>query len=162
MKNIIAISATSLLLLANASFADVTGHKEESMQGGYAETTATLYKNGLLVLETHAKSNTPHKGVTAGTFVVGVDAKGRALYISPYFDIPTACGTWDPSPGCSSNVRKNRQDNMSENFAAIIERVEVFVDSRKRDDWSIWQANVKKACELANDLPTPLKAECGK
>jgi hypothetical protein len=59
----------------------VTGsNSKKGMSGGYAEASATFYRNGLIVIVTHSVSSSYTQGTKGSVFVVGSDSKGNALF----------------------------------------------------------------------------------
>ena len=135
---------------------------EVRMQGGVARATAHLYSNGIVSLKTEASSASNWKGVTASVFVIGVDEKGRALYISPNINIPTACGRKDPSSGCSHDVYGTGTDSMDPALAAYITRLDIYISKRDKNFWDINKKKVEDAvalvCKTATDLVPSVKA----
>jgi hypothetical protein len=102
-------------------------NNKKSMGGGYAEAQATFYRSGLTVIETHSVSTSWSQGTRGSVFIVGSDRKGRALFVSPLFNIPTACSKPDT---CSSNRRDTIQHKVNSEVAKYITKIDVYVQDR--------------------------------
>jgi hypothetical protein len=158
--------ALTLLAIPHASSAQsmlspelsgtVISSKKKSMGGGYGEAKATLYRNGLLVVESHAVSSSYTQGTRAQVLVVGSDARGRALFVSPVFKVPTACSKPDT---CSSDRRDIHRYTVNPEVARYISTIQVYVKdggtSSLRD--SI-RTSIVNACGAYDDLPAGAKA----
>jgi hypothetical protein len=149
--------STSSLISPETSGTVNGPNKEVSMGGGYAEAEATFYRNGLVVISTHSKSKSWSQGTKGSVFVVGLDTKGRALFVSPVFDIPTACSRADT---CSSDRRDNVQHNVNAEVAKYIAKVDVYVQDRSggRSAREAINNTIKESCATYNDLPASAKA----
>jgi hypothetical protein len=134
----------------------VKNKQEKSMGGGSAEAEATFFRNGLIVIETRAVSRSWSQGTKASFFVVGSDKKGRALFASPLFDIPTACSKAD---SCSSNRRGTTQHRVNSQLAKYIAKINVYVQDRGSPGLreSI-NKTIKETCGTFDDLPKAAKA----
>jgi hypothetical protein len=72
--------------------------------GKHVTSTATEYRNGLLVLDSYSKNDNWWYGMRPKTLVVAVDNQGRAIWVSQVFNSATLCGVVDPS--CASQRRE--------------------------------------------------------
>ncbi|WP_341739968.1 MAG: hypothetical protein P2A85_13795 [Microcoleus anatoxicus] len=133
------------------------GHGRKSMGGGYAEANATFYRNGLIVIQTHAVSSSYTSGTKGSVFVVGSDSKGRALFASQVFDIPTACSKPD---SCSSNRSGSNQFQINPEVAKYIAKIDIFVQDRSggRSAREVVNHTIKEVYATYNDLPPEVKA----
>jgi hypothetical protein len=129
----------------------------ESMGGGYAEAQAIFYRDGLTVIETHSVSTSYTQGTKGSVFIVGSDRKGRSLFASPVFDIPTACSKPDT---CSSNRRGNVQHRISGELAKYMTKIDVYVQDRSggRSARETINTTIKESCGAYDDLPAAAKA----
>ena len=110
-----------------------TGMKREiivsnrsNMRGGYSTGTATLYRNGKLVIEGAAIATEMLNGVKARVTVVGVNENGNALF-SNSLDIPTACGKLDR---CSSSRKCRSDQDISPAIAQRVSRLNLHFSER--------------------------------
>ena len=151
------VAPTSSLISPETSGTVNGPNKEVSMGGGYAEAEATFYRNGLVVMSTHSKSKSWSQGTKGSVFVVGLDTKGRALFVSPVFDIPTACSRADT---CSSDRRGNVQYQVNSEVAKYVAKVDVYVQDRSggRSAREAINNTIKESCATYNDLPASAKA----
>lgn len=131
-------------------------YKKISMQGGFAEAKVNFFREGMLVFETRAKSDSNVDSVKATVFAVGLDAKGRSLFVSPNFELPRACNKIDI---CSSNRTKNFEYKIDSNLAKYIDEIDVFVNTR----WDAKQLrktmnqNLADNCASYDDLPPKVR-----
>jgi len=128
-----------------------------SMGGGWAEASATLYRDGRLIIQTHAVSEAPMSGTYGRVFVVGVDSKGRSIFVSTLFNMPTACSILDT---CSSNRRRNFQQQIDPVIAKYAAKIDVYVEDADGGK-SAREAILKIIIETwktYNDLPPEVKA----
>ena len=131
-------------------------NNRKSMGGGYAESEGTFYRNGLTVIETHSVSSSLTQGTKGSVFVVGSDSKGRALFASPVFNIPTACSKTDT---CSSNRRDTIQHQVNSELAKYVAKIDVYVQDRGTP--SLRQSintTITQTCGTYDDLPPAAKA----
>jgi hypothetical protein len=152
------VSSQPTATLVKETSGTVNGlNKEVSMGGGYAEAQATFYRNGLTVINSHAKSKSWTQGTKGSVFVVGSDSKGRALFVSPVFDIPTACSKPDT---CSSDRRGTNQYQVNPEVSKYIAKVDVYVQDRSggRSAREAINNTIKEACGTYDDLPASAKA----
>ena len=131
-------------------------NNRKSMGGGYAEAEGTFYRNGLAVIETHSVSSSLTQGTKGSVFVVGSDSKGRALFASPVFEMPTACSKVDT---CSSNRRDTIQHQVNSELAKYVAKLDVYVQDRGTS--SLRQSintTITQTCGTYDDLPPAAKA----
>jgi hypothetical protein len=67
----------------------------------FVQSNATLYRNGLLTLESTNRNRNPWGGLRCHTLIVVQDSAGRAIWVSNEFVDPTRCSLFDPS--CASD-----------------------------------------------------------
>jgi hypothetical protein len=72
--------------------------------GKHVTSTATEYRNGLLMLDSYSKNDNWWYGMRPKTLVVAVDNQGRAIWVSNVFTSATLCGVADLS--CASQRRE--------------------------------------------------------
>ena len=135
---------------------EVVGERYEDMGGGWGGARATLYRNGLLVIEGRAVSNANTSATRTTVNVVGVDSRGRAIFVSRHLDIPTACGRLDT---CSSDRSGRSDQNISPEIARYVSRLNIHISDRQGS--SIYQnitRNITQACNSYDDLPVGVRA----
>lgn len=145
-------------ILPPQTSSEIRGKKEPtSMGGGWAEASATFYRNGLLIVEGHSRSDSRTSGTYAQIFVVGVDSRGRSLFVSNLFDMPTACSLLDT---CSSERRTNFQQRINSDLAQYIARVDVYVADRSggRSAREAFRVTITESCAAYDDLPLAARA----
>lgn len=139
------------------STSEARGENYEDIGGGWAGGKAVLYRNGSLIVTGRAASNANNSATYAGIYVVGVDSRGRALFVSDFFRLPTACGRWDPT--CSSDTGGSYSMNVSPAIAQYVNRLDVIVSGRDQpSSWQRWRSNIQEAVKTYNDLPPEVKA----
>lgn len=128
-----------------------------SMGGGWAEATATFYRNGLLVVDGHTVSDSKTSGTYAYVYVVGLDEKGRSLFVSKSFDMPTACSRWDT---CSHDRRANFQQQINSDLAKYVAEIDVYVADRSsgRSGREVVATTIRETCATYDDLPAAARA----
>ena len=148
---------TSLNMLPQETSGTVKGpNNRKSMGGGFAEAETTFFRNGLAVIETHSVSTSFTQGTKGSVFIVGSDIKGRALFVSPVFDIPTACSRPD---SCSSNRRDTIQHQINSELAKFVAKIDVFVQDRGITDLrESFKRTITETCGTFDDLPSAAKA----
>lgn len=123
---------------------------------GGANTSVTLYRNGFLTLSSEVWSDAKTEGVRAYVFVVFVDFKGRAIYVSNRFNLPTACGKWDPT--CPDLRLVTNSQDLPEIVAKYTKQIDIYHGDRNTPDfWKQQVKNVKKAVNTYDDLPPEAK-----
>jgi uncharacterized membrane protein len=144
-------------LSAPESSSEVVGESYEDMGGGWGGAKATLYRNGLLVIEGQAVSNANNSGTRTTVNVVGVDRKGNAIFVSQPLDIPTACGRWDPS--CPSDRRGRSDQNISPEVAKYVSRLNIHISDRQGPNiYNNFVRNIREACSSYDNLPQGVRA----
>ncbi len=99
----------------NDNGAPISRSKEEDLGANkWLTTKPTLYRNGLMTLDSYAQNRSPFWGMRPKTFIVAVDEKGRAIWVSKVFENRTLCGVFDLS--CASF----RRENFVEQFPASV------------------------------------------
>lgn len=132
-------------------------NNKKSMGGGYAEAEATFYRNGLVIIPTHSVSRSFTNATKGSVFVVGSDTRGRALFASPVFDIPTACSRADT---CSSNRRDTIQHQINSELAKYVAKIDVYVNDRSigRSARQAFNTTITETCGSYDDLPVAARA----
>jgi hypothetical protein len=82
--------------------------------GKHVTSTATQYRNGLLMLDSYSKNDNWWYGMRPKTLVVAVDNQGRAIWVSNVFNSATLCGVADLS--CASQ----RRETFSQQFPGAV------------------------------------------
>ena len=91
-------------------------------------TTATLYRDGLLVLDVFSKCTHPFEPLRGDVAVVAVNAAGRAHWVSEIVECTTAAGIFDPS--YPSQWRQSFSRRFPEAVARRTARLEIFQANR--------------------------------
>jgi len=160
---IILFSSITQVVYANEPLSEETsseihgGVGPTEMGGGWAEASATFYRNGLLMVRGHARSDSNFSGVYAAYIVVGVDRKGRAIFVSNVLEMPTVCSKWD---GCSNNVNSTLRDNISPEIAKYATKIDVYATSTSQGR-SVRESvihTIKESCATYDDLPAVARA----
>jgi hypothetical protein len=152
------ISSSGTNVLSAETSSEVRGGKgPTNMGGGWAEASGTFYRNGLLVVEGHSRSDSRTSGTYAQIFVVGVDSRGRSLFVSNLFDMPTACSLLDT---CSSERRTNFQQQVNSDLAQYVAKVDVYVADRSggRSAREAFKTAITESCAAYDDLPVAARA----
>lgn len=133
------------------------GEKEIRTQGGFAGAKVVFYRNGQYMIEARARSKSATEGVKASVLIVGVDQFGRALFVSPKFDIPTACSRWD---ACSSDRTEQFPASINPQIAQYVHKIHVYVSTRGKigSYRDTFRRTIAQACGTYNDLPAAAKA----
>jgi hypothetical protein len=92
-------------------------------------TTATLYRDGLLVLDVFSKCTHPFEPLRGDVAVVAVNAAGRAHWVSEILECTTAAGIFDPS--YPSQSRETFSRRVPEAVARRTARLEIFQGNRQ-------------------------------
>ncbi len=146
-------------LLSPETSPQVIGHNFAPMGGGKGIVTATLNRDGLLIIEGAAESNSKNTATRASTFVVAIDRRGRTLFTSNKYDISTACGTWDPT--CPSKTRDIFRENVGD-VARYVWKLDVYLGQHGETgfDASLRRINenIRVACSSYDDLPVAARA----
>lgn len=100
--NVVVYDAERQPLWASGSrydrYAPLTTSKDESVgDGKRLSTTATLYRDGLLVLDVFSRCTHPFEPLQGDVAIVAVNAAGRAHWVSEIVECSTAAGAFDPS-----------------------------------------------------------------
>ena len=135
---------------------EVVGERYEDMGGGWGGAKATLYRNGVLVIEGRAVSNANNSGTRTTVNVVGVDRRGNALFVSTHLDIPTACGRWDPT--CPSDRRGNSTQQINSEVAKYVNRLNIHISDRNGPTvYQNFVRNIREACSSYQELPSSVR-----
>jgi hypothetical protein len=128
------------------------GHfSEELGRKKTCEADATLYANGLLVIETKCTSNHRFEGLRAQVFVVCVDDQARGHWVSQVYQCSTVGGTWDPTiPSQMSDVFR---EDLPEPVGRLTQELHIYADSGPLGDSrrSLMEA-IKAGAEVAEEI----------
>lgn len=139
------------------STSEVVANSQRPIGGGWAKATATLYRNGLLVIEGQAVSTAAGTATRATINVVGVDRIGNAIFVSKHLDIPTACSKTDPT--CSSNRTGSKQEQIPADIAKYVSHLNVHFSERNGP--TVYQnllRNIRETCNAYDELPIVARA----
>jgi hypothetical protein len=122
----LAIWATGIPL-TEPNQAQPTTQYEEQYPGWnkFVQTTATLYRNGLLTVESKNRNRNPVGALRCRTLVVVQDAAGRAIWVSNEFADPTRCGLFDFS--CASDGTTNHTQQFPEPVGRFAVSMDILV-----------------------------------
>ena len=151
-------SSASRTNLAEETSSEILGGVGPTgMGGGWAEASATFYRNGLLMVRGHARSDSNTSGVYAAYIVVGVDRRGRAIFVSNVLKMPTVCSKLDT---CSHNVSDTLRDNINPEIAKYVVKIDVYAKTTSQGH-SFREATIRtitEACATYDDLPAIARA----
>ena len=133
----------------------ISNQNSADIEAGGANGYATFYRDGTLQITGDAFSNENYKGTKANVFVILVDGWGRALYVSPSYSIPTACGQFDPT--CNSSTRGSWTFQVPREVAPYIARVDVYLAGRASDYWRSRVSAINSAVKAYDDLDPRVK-----
>ncbi len=152
----ITLAASTVLLSAPPVYSQaVSAERYDDMGGGWGGARATLSRNGLLVIDGRAVSNSRHRGTRTRVFVIGYDGQQNALFVSNVLDIPTACGTWDT---CPDDRKRALQQQIHPAVAEYTRQLQLVIEDRSGP--SVWQnatRNLTEACTSYDDLPVAVR-----
>lgn len=138
---------------ASAQEGKVTASRRDRVESKrYMDSDATLYRNGLFTVQTTATSEHWTRGLRGHSlFVVMVDEKGRAVWVSQLFRPPTIGGRTDPS---TSSIRKDTfTENIPEVAAQATRSMDIFQSGgslmNARADWI---KRIKEMKDVAEEL----------
>jgi hypothetical protein len=153
-------SSGSSNLLPPETSPQVQAQKYQSMGGGSGGAKATLNRDGQLFVEGKAVSSAWTTATRTNVFVVGIDRKGRTLFVSKMFQIPTACAKSDLS--CSSKRSKTFSQSINPDLAKYVAQIDVFVGDRGdggfKERLTQLSNNIKASCATYDDLPDGVRA----
>lgn len=136
---------------------EVIATAQKNMGGGWAKAKATLYRNGLVVIEGQAVSNAAFTGTRATVNVIGVDRKGNALFVTQHLDIPTACSRTDAT--CSSNRTGSREERIPAEIAKYVSHMNIHFSERQGPNvFNSALRNIRDACSAYDELPVVARA----
>ena len=148
------ISSTETILPPETS-PQVRGHNFAPIGGGKGIVTATMNRDGSLFIEGASESTTWNKATRADTFVVAIDRRGRTLFTSKLYEIPTSCGTADPT--CPSKNRQNFTEEINSDLAKYVWKIDVYIGQRGDTGFQATldriNRNIEIACKSYDDLP---------
>jgi hypothetical protein len=112
--------------------------------GKKMDTTATLYRNGTLTVESYQKNDNWFGGLRGRILVLCIDAQGNNIWISDVLNCPTRCSVPDVSCASYGSV------NFVNNFPEAVGRYTTSLD--------ILQADDPAYTDLRNDFIDAIKA----
>ncbi len=138
----------------------VQNEKYEDMGGGWGGAKATLNRDGQLFVEGRAVTSAWTTATRTNVFVVGIDRKGRTLFVSNMFQIPTACGRSDLS--CPSKRSTTFSQSIKPDLAKYVAKIDVFAGDRENGGFqgrlTQLSNNIKATCATYDDLPVGVRA----
>jgi len=130
---------------------------EDVGSGKHLTTNATLYRNGLLMLDSYGQNTNWVGGLRPRTMVVAVDDQGRAIWVSNIFASQTLCAV--PDWSCASSRREMFSQQLPDavgHYAADLQIYDGdaanFVDLRNR---------IIDGIKAAGDIAAEVKAVLG-
>lgn len=105
---------------------ETVGHRKEM------STNATLFRDGLTVVETYTKNKSWNRGLRGHVFVIMVDSQGRAVWATKEFKCTTRCSRTDPS--CPSRGDDTFRVNIPEKIAAVVTSLDIVQDDRRSEN----------------------------
>ena len=150
--------ATFLVAYSQPQEGKVEGGKRTKL-GDYrgAKGHVTFYRDGTVILETEAWTDKMVVATRAETFAVLVDAKGRAICITPLHRIKTAYAKGDPTG--PSDVFETFTDHVPAEIAPYVASVDLYFSDRSNGDW--WKnrvSSINSAVSAYDDLDPKVKA----
>jgi hypothetical protein len=118
----------------------------------FVQTNATLYRNGLLTVE--SSNRNPTGGMRCRTLVVVQDAAGRAIWVSEEFQDPTRCSLFDPS--CASDGMTSHVQQLPEPVGRFAQSMDVLV--RDQASFVVLREAMMRAIKAAGDIAAEVKA----
>jgi hypothetical protein len=91
----------------------------------FVQSDATLYRNGLLALQSTNRNRNPWGGMRCHTLVVVQDAGGRAIWVSRDFEDPTRCSLFDFS--CASDGVTTHTQQFPEPVGRFAQSMDILV-----------------------------------
>jgi hypothetical protein len=91
--------------------------------GKRMETTAILYRNGMLTVDSYQKNDNWFGGLRGRILVVCIDAQSNNIWVSDVFTCPTRCSV--PDPSCASYGRANFVNGFPEPVGRFTERLDI-------------------------------------
>ncbi len=138
----------------------VKAEKYLNMGGGWGGATATLNRDGYLVIEGRAVSDSATTATRTSVFVVGLDRRGRTLFVSKKYDIKTACGRWDPT--CPSERVDTFTERIEPELARYVAQLNVYVGEHGSTGFQASleriKENIRATCSSYEDLPVAARA----
>lgn len=159
----VALALVATLISPLAAEEPVRASKTDTVKDHrYMESNVTLYKNGQLAIQTKCWSRKRFGGLTGQSlFVVCVDDKGNAIWVSKAFPCKTVGGLADV--GTASEHTQTHTEALPEAIGKHTKAIDIFHDagdiSKRRQDQV---EDVKKAIEQASDVAAEVKAAVAK
>src|SRR4051794_35255204 len=97
---------------------------EDVGAGKHLTTNATMYRNGLLMVDSYGQNSTWFGALRPRTLAVVVDNRGGAIWFSQIFASQTLCGVMDPS--CASNRRETFSQQMPDAVGHYAADVQIY------------------------------------
>lgn len=97
------------------------------------ETTATLFRNGLLVMETLSECNHWCEGLRGRVFAICIDTQGRAIWVTKEYKCTTRGSIFDPT--CPSQGKDVFQENIPEIIAQQTNALDIVQDDGPLTNW---------------------------
>jgi hypothetical protein len=130
----------------------ITAEKDQKLGNQKkVNTDVVLYQNGTLIITSYTRSRHPTEGLRCRLFVVCVDGKGNAIWVTPPDKCTTRGGTLDLLTA-SAGVNVFDHD-IPPAIAKSVRKIEVYHKSGELVDlYERWRERVKKFLEDAKDI----------
>jgi hypothetical protein len=89
----------------------------------YMDTTARLYRDGTLAIETYTRNEAWFEGLRGKVLVLCIDGRGNAHWISLVYNAPTRCAAGDPT--CAHEGRSIWYEKFPEPVGQYTERLDI-------------------------------------
>ncbi|WP_155523998.1 hypothetical protein [Nodosilinea nodulosa] len=121
--------------MATTLASDVVKHKERETVGNrkVMETSATLYRNGFMVIETLTDCNNWTEGLKGRVFVVCIDSLGRAIWVTKEYKCTTRGSKFDVT--CPRKGKDNFQETVPEVVAQMTSSLDIVQDDGPINNW---------------------------
>jgi hypothetical protein len=117
----------------------------------WGRSRATMYRNGLLVVDTELHNDAWFFGFKAEGFVVPVDNEGRAIWVSQLFQPATICGVTDPE--CASNLTHNYAEHLPAEVGAEVQGLDIYLANVPQfGDMDLMRQQVIDAIKAAGEI----------
>jgi hypothetical protein len=117
--------ATNTVRVAPQPAGEIPPHREaiEVGWGKKMDTTATLYRNGTLTVESYQRNDNWWDGLRGRILVLCIDAQGNNIWISDVLECPTRCSI--PDVSCASYGTMNFVNNFPEAVGKYTTRLDI-------------------------------------
>jgi hypothetical protein len=138
-------------------YCEITEEDKDVASAGSMKSTAKLYANGLLTVETLSRTRAAFGGLRGRVLVVFIDSNGHAHWISPIFKCATRCAIFDPT--CSSEGREVFQQNLPEPVGRLTKSLDIIhFDEAKFGQWKEQLQQMGNFIRSASEIAPEIKA----